>query len=664
MTPMPPYYRGSANIVPAPFSIEKRRGHLLLTPASRVVTADTSLAPLAAICARELWTCTGKNVRIGIGRGPAMPGDILLAIDPALGEEAYRLDIGAVAEVRGGSYEAVCRGTASLAQSVVRRHAECFLPCCWVEDAPYAGFRGLMIDLARAPHSRETLQALIVLCWFYKIRYLQFHLTDVEGFAFPSTRYPLLADDRACLSLADWHALEAFAVARGVTLIPELDVPGHAGERLKRLCPTHPHTGRPVVNPVSERTFAVLDTLVGELCEVFRATPYFHIGADEVAYDGWAHCRDCARELKRQRLPGLEELYRRFIVRMNDIVKAHGKRTVVWEGFAKDGLTLIPPDVIVQFFDVAYLQPEEAMALGHDVINSCWGPLYVVGPHASCPTEMIYQWHPGIFGSCGLYAVPDALDGAPTLDATTAPVTFFEQPFPGAYFPRAKAIPENRQQMLGAAMASWGMVEADEIPYLRRRLAAMSERIWQPRAGRTYADFQRRLELQDDRLTALLDDLCQAERDTVPGMSLFIRELRVSAVQPPARLHELAYPAETLLAPRVFAGNFCDLTAELKAAGEGLVYFACQVKCGSAMRLVVHLGYDGPVKLWIDGSPAFLDLHGSNPAKPDRAQAPFSAGAGTHELLVALDANHGCACGIFLRVQRTDRPDLLPEIIL
>ncbi|MHB9132923.1 MAG: family 20 glycosylhydrolase [Armatimonadota bacterium] len=655
-------YRGPENILPVPVSLELRSGRMMLTPQGRLV-ADEALMPLAAICARDLWTCTGKSVRLGAAQEAVQPGDILLTIDPSLEAEQYVMEVGEHAEVRGGSYEAVCRGTASLAQSVVRRHADRYLPYCRVEDAPYAGFRALMVDVAREPHTLATLKQLVVLCWFYKIRYLQLHLTDAEGFTFPSTRYPRLATRHNRLSLDDWRALEAFAVARGVTIIPELDVPGHVGESLKRLCPTHPHTGRAVINPVSARTFEVLDTLVGEMCEVFRATPYFHIGADEVVYDGWSNCRDCAREMKRHGLSDIHELYRCFIVRMNNIVKAHGKRTIVWEGFAKDGVTPIPSDIIVQFFDVFYLQPEEAMALGHDIVNACWGPLYVAGPHTTCPVEMIYQWHPALFGSFGLFNVPDALDNAPALGETTEPFHFFEKPFPGNYFPRAKAIPENREQMLGSMMASWGMRDEAEMPYLRRRVAAMSERIWHPRAGRSYADFTRRLDAQDDRLQGLLEDTLQADRDAAPGLLDYVRTLRVSDVQPPVRLRDLAYPADTSLTRRTFEGSFCDVSTELSTAKEGLIYYACNLHCDDAMRITAHLGYDGPVKLWVDGQPTFLDLHGSNPAIPGKAQIPLTLDAGTHEFRIALDANHGCACGIFLRFQRTDRPDMLPVIV-
>jgi N-acetyl-beta-hexosaminidase len=546
---------------------------------------------------------------------------------------------------------------------MVRRHADRYIQHCVVDDTPYAAFRGLMVDIARQPHTLETLKQLVVLCWFYKIRYLQIHLTDTQAFTFPSTRFPRLATPHNCLSLAEWHALEAFSSERGVTIVPELDVPGHACENLKRLCPTRPRTGHQVINPVSERTFDVLDTLIGEMCAVFKSTPYFHIGADEVSYAGWANCRDCAAEMKRLGLGGVEELYRRFIVRMNDIVKSHGKRTIVWEGFAAQGETAIPNDIIIQFFDVYYMQPEEAIGLGHDIINSCWGPLYVAGPHAASPVEMIYKWHPALYGSSGLYALPDAFDHAPALGETAEPTFFYDKPFAGTYFPRVKAIPENREKTLGAGMATWEMRDADQLPALRRRLAALSERIWNPRSTRSYADFSRRVDVQDDRLTALLDDVLQSGRDDAPGMTEFVRTFRITDVLPSASLATLSPPGATAWHTVTFPEPFADRHAELSAAGTGMVFYACKFECGDAMRLVVHLGYDGPVKLWVDGKAVFTDPSGTNPAVVDSAKLGLTAPAGPHEIVVGLDANDGCAHGIFLRLQRTDRPDLLPRLV-
>lgn len=158
--------------------------------------------------------------------------------------------------------------------------------------------------------------------------------------------------------------------------------------------------------------------------------------------------------------------------------------------------------------------------------------------------------------------------------------------------------------------------------------------------------------------------------------SEFVTSPRVSKILPPTDLATRVYPRDQRalgLAPQVFWGNFCDRHAELGKAGPALVYYAARIRCKTPMRLAMLLGYDGPVKAWIDGKESFFDPHGSTPARADEAKVPFDAAKGEHEILVALDSNQGNAYGIFLRFERLDlsrrdrakgiRWDMLPEVV-
>jgi len=157
----------------------------------------------------------------------------------------------------------------------------------------------------------------------------------------------------------------------------------------------------------------------------------------------------------------------------------------------------------------------------------------------------------------------------------------------------------------------------------------------------------------------------------------FVMSPLASRIMPPAPLESLAYPSNKRvlgLAPRAFKGtSFCDRHVELHKAGAALVYFAAKISCKTPMRLAMLLGYDGPVKAWIDGREAFHDRLGSNPACVDAAKVPFDAAKGEHEILIALDSNQGSAAGIFLRFERLDLPkfdvakgirrDMLPVVM-
>lgn len=129
------------------------------------------------------------------------------------------------------------------------------------------------------------------------------------------------------------------------------------------------------------------------------------------------------------------------------------------------------------------------------------------------------------------------------------------------------------------------------------------------------------------------------------------------------KLEQLDYPTnlESLeLTPRTFDVDFSSRHLELMTTSEDkLVYYLCRIQCPEPMKLTVGLGYDGPVKLWIDGKQLFHDPNGINPATMDKATIPWRASAGEHEILVAFGSNHGRAWGIRLRFQRTDVPQNL-----
>lgn len=163
------------------------------------------------------------------------------------------------------------------------------------------------------------------------------------------------------------------------------------------------------------------------------------------------------------------------------------------------------------------------------------------------------------------------------------------------------------------------------------------------------------------------------------ALTPFVRRLRVSPLLPSAgRLEKLRLPdlSKLKMASRSFAGDFCDLHGEIqqhRGVDELLVY-ACRIRCPERMRLKLELGYDGPVKAWVDGRMVVHDPAGANPATPaDKASATFTASAGEHEIVVALGTNDGAAWGIFLRFERLDVPQravrqgpsayTLPEIL-
>jgi len=133
----------------------------------------------------------------------------------------------------------------------------------------------------------------------------------------------------------------------------------------------------------------------------------------------------------------------------------------------------------------------------------------------------------------------------------------------------------------------------------------------------------------------------------------YINHVRISRILPFADVRKMAFPDDVELQAHQFEGAFCDRHLELGPAGEALVYYVFDFGCRRPMKLNLLLGYDGPVKVWLDRKVIFCDPRGTNPARPEDAVVPFAAGAGRHHMLVAL-GSHGAAWGVYLRLERTD----------
>jgi hexosaminidase len=356
-----------------------------------------------------------------------------------------------------------------------------------VEDEPVARYRGLLIDVARQWHPVETLRPLITMCRLYKINYMQLHLNDQQSVTFPSQAFPQLRSEskgqRRTYTPEELEGLVRFADARGVTLVPELEGPGHHSGALRTLWGRQ---GTSCLDMASEKTYEGLDTLIGEICRVFASSPYVHIGADECDLKGVGDSGEEKAFMAAHGLQGPTGLYHYYIARVNEIVKKHGKQTICWEGFHGDGGggVKIPKDILVMPFESTYNPANRLVGLGYTVINTAWKPLYVVGAR-KWPASYIYEnwnlwlWEHHINTNTHIQLKP------------TDPV-------------------------LGAQMCAWEQPAEAELPSTRERLHAMSERIWNPDAGKTYADFAARARATDRLLDRVLG-LIEVQADGLSG---------------------------------------------------------------------------------------------------------------------------------------------------
>ncbi len=483
-------------LIPWPKKIEFKQGQFRLSTA-RIVASAPALLPLAKVLSEEITATT--RLKLPVVSGPSKPGDIVLTPDLSLKDEAYRVSIGNQALVTGGNYGAVAMGTVSLLQSITGQGAAAALPRLLIDDSPDKSYRGLMVDVARKYHSIDNLKQMVGLCRLYKIRYLQFHLTDDQSFMFPTKAFPKVLTQNQTGSptytLEDLTGLVAYADARYVTIIPEFDIPGHSAA-LNRSDPdfwmirgTKPYEHHASINFARDEVNDACVTLIGEMCKVFKSSPYFHIGGDEADYVYADQNEYFQKAFKKLGLgnKGQHEMYRRFLTLMDAAVKKNGKRTIVWEGFGREPNSKfpIPKDVIVMVYENRFYQPNDLVADGYTVINASWTPLYVLR-NLTEYTQKIFEWNIYRFGAF-------------TKDYAT---TTWRQLEPNA-------------KMTGSQICSWEQPEAVELGNLRWPMAAMSERVWNLDAKKTWPDFQKRLAATD----AILENLVRTVHWKYAGLS-------------------------------------------------------------------------------------------------------------------------------------------------
>jgi hexosaminidase len=391
----------TVNLIPWPKAVQMGRGGMALKASGRIVADDPSLAPLAEVLKDEMLAVAGLDLKVASDAPRA--GDIVLAINKELqaGEDilrvkgrevvrtregAYRLTVGSMVKVEGFDYRAVAEGTATLLQAIAADGKDIHVPAVTIDDWPHADYTGAMVDCARQDNPIPYLKQMIETCRAYKVRYLQLHMTDDQAWTFPSTAYPKLGTLNGSAhggprcevyKLDDLKALVKYADERGVTLVPELETPGHSGNACGTLPEifgyTDPATGiaagQGMMNIANPKLYEALDTIIGEMCDVFQSSPYFHIGFDEVSGAGnVAATPQAAAFAKDKGLADTGGLLGYFALQVNEMVKKRGKKTIIWEGAANG----VSKDIITMTWDNGARTAERMVAEGFTTITVPW----------------------------------------------------------------------------------------------------------------------------------------------------------------------------------------------------------------------------------------------------------------------------------------------------
>lgn len=359
-------HAATAGILPTPLHDTPCEGHFTLGRAT-VVSYDAELAPLADYLHTYLGltadsTCTQDDA-------------LVLRLDAGYAPDAYALRILPTRiEIIGSDYSGVFNGIQTLFQllppEVYAKHSPLpvTLDCREITDTPRFAYRGMMLDVARTWIGEEDIKRYIDLLSYHKINKLHLHLADDEGWRIEIKSHPELTeiggfrggDSPVRPVYGKWdekyggfftqeqmRGIIAYAAARNIEIIPEIDLPGHsrniAHVHPEILCNYTPDTSasngydeRSAWCVAREENYALLADILGELCELFPS-PYIHIGGDEVEVSQWKRCPDCCTLMRSAGITDAHLLQDRFMERLTDILQEHGKRPAVWNEASHSG---------------------------------------------------------------------------------------------------------------------------------------------------------------------------------------------------------------------------------------------------------------------------------------------------------------------------------------
>lgn len=371
-------YKASELLVPIPRFIEDREGFFRLHP--RIAIAAEKGFETTHQLALEVFGCKAGGE------------DILFKFQAGMEQEAYILTISKVQIViKASTDEGAFRGLGTIRKLALLTGNQ--LPCCKVEDSPDFVWRGFMIDCSRHQFSIAFLKKLIDIASLFHLNRFHWHLTDDQGWRIPLDGWPKLAsiaarrtelqytDNRTygrLYSKEEILDLQAYAHARHVLVVPEIETPGHASALLAAY-PEFGCTGGPyetqdrwgifddVMCAGSNELLEFLSDAITQIAELF-SSPYIHIGGDECPHTAWQECPRCQDRMRQLGLTDARFLQSWMTSKVCEMVHKAGKRPIGWDEVLEGTEHLgLPKDMIV----MSWRGPEgglEASKRGHQVI--------------------------------------------------------------------------------------------------------------------------------------------------------------------------------------------------------------------------------------------------------------------------------------------------------
>jgi hexosaminidase len=495
-------------IIPAPVKMKKLKANFSLQAKTDIYipSANEELKNLASYLTEQVKNLTTIKLPVVTSIKIAKNFIALDTSYSSTNKEAYRIQISPDAvKISGASQAGLFYGIQSFLQMIPPKDQSTVqIPCISIEDQPLYSWRGMHLDVCRHFFPVEFVKKMIDQMAMLKLNTFHWHLTDDQGWRIEIKRYPKLAE---ISSMRDetmvGHYTETdqkfdgtphggfytqeqirevveYAKKRYITIVPEIEMPGHAVAVLTAY-PEYSCTGGPfkvytkwgvsddVFCAGKEGTFELLENILDEVIDLFPG-PYIHVGGDECPKIRWKSCPDCQKRIKDEGLKNELELQSYFIKRIEKFIASKGKKLIGWDEILEGGL----PERAAVMSWRGYAGGVEAANTGHDVVMTptdyCYFDYYQskdkdepIAIGGFLPLEKVYSFNP----------LPPSLS------------------------------PAGAKHVLGAQANLWSeyITEGKKAEYmLFPRICAMAEVLWTPVNLHDYKSFLSRMGVYSKRL--------------------------------------------------------------------------------------------------------------------------------------------------------------------
>jgi hexosaminidase len=512
------------SIIPQPVSLKAGSGLYTLTAATTVSYDKAEGKAVAQLFSDKLSVPAGFKMKIAQGKTGAVQFNLNAKADEKLGKEGYTLvatpkSVIVTANSDAGLYyglQTLYQLLPAEVEGKVPTKVKMTVPAVSITDYPRFAWRGLMLDVSRHFRTKEEVKQYIDEMVMFKLNTLHWHLTDDQGWRIEIKSLPRLTEvgawrverfghfgdrippnpgEKATVggfyTQDDIREIVKYAADRHVTIVPEIDVPGHSMAAIAAYpelsCTKDPNTQvNPgsnfaewpgdgtfrmfidnTLNPSDDKVYEFLDKVFTEVAALFP-NPYIHVGGDECYKGFWEKDSGCQALMKKLNVTEVEKLQGYFVNRLEPMLKAKGKKLLGWDEILEGGVS--PEATVMSWRGIQ--GGITAAKMGHDVVMT--------------PTTFAYI---------------DYTQGDPSVD----PPIYASLRMKKCY--SFNPVPEgvDAKYILGGQGNLW----SEQLPTIRSvfymtypRACALSEDFWSPNEVKNWDNFAERIQNQFARFDA------------------------------------------------------------------------------------------------------------------------------------------------------------------